>query len=304
MWIESHSELLNHAKTGKLMRLLHLNNRHTVVGILHSFWWWCLINAPDGNLEGIDPDDIAHGCLWYEGGHVLMLALKAAGFVDSDNHVHDWLQYTGRLVEQRQHDAERKRRAYHSSPAENYGKTEGVENNTDTSVDFVTEKNGTYFSAGENPRKYDVYDSEVSTQYDDVSSVDNIVRSNYTKSPQEKNGSDGDESSAFETFFTVFWRNYPARHGRKVGKAQVKAWLAKNLKPDEYQPMLKAVRNYADNCGDYARDPIRFVKDHWWADWLDTPAAGSAQNGPLDMNKYLHGKYAHLFGRTPDIDYD
>lgn len=306
MWIESHTELLKHTKTTELMRLLHLNNRHTALGLIHAFWWWCLDNAPDGNLEGVDPEDIAKGCLWTEGGHILLMALKKAGFVDAENTVHDWHQYTGRLVEQRTQDAERKRLAYRKISS---GEMQMQELSTELSTAKSLNGGGFYgevenngenqdFSAGE---KREVFYTDNQSTYDNTSTLTYTdIRSNNLSHTVQQDGTN--DKAAFEQFFTVFWRNYPARKGRKVGKAQVKAWLFKNLRPHEYQPMLKAVRNYADNCGDYARDPIRFVRDNWWGDWLDTPQAGAAANGPLDINKYKYGKYAHLFNHDDEQD--
>lgn len=310
MWIESHIELLGHYKTTHLMRLLHLNNRHTAVGLLHSFWWWCLVNAPDGNLTGIDPEDIARGCLWTEGGHILLLALKKAGFVDADDTVHDWAQYTGRLVDQRSRDAERKRQTYRRISGGDLRLSGGDLQNGDLSTELSTElSTANSLSNGRNSDMgSDVVqnDGELSTTVYPVSAGekprklpndDKLNTDNTLLDPIEcTNTVEAEAAAAFEQFFTVFWRNYPARKGRKVGKATVRAWLRKNLKPGDYQPMLKAVRSYADNCGDYARDPIRFLKDDWWRDWLDF----EEPSGPLDINKYKYGKYAHLFNHEDD----
>jgi len=94
-WIESHAALRNHPKVGRLARKLRIP-RMQAIGILHAFWWWALEYAEDGDLSRSDTDDIAAACEW-EDGNALLDALRHAGFVD-DLMIHDWWDYTGRLL--------------------------------------------------------------------------------------------------------------------------------------------------------------------------------------------------------------
>jgi hypothetical protein len=114
-WIESHQSLLNHRKTGRLARKLGIS-KITAIGHLHAFWWWCMDNAPDGNLDSIDAEDIADGSGWEEDPTAFIDALIYAGFVDGEAaeppyRIHDWHEYVGKLIEKREKDAERKRLA-------------------------------------------------------------------------------------------------------------------------------------------------------------------------------------------------
>jgi len=113
MWIESHQSLRNHRKTGRLARKLGVS-KVTAIGHLHCLWWWCMDNAPDGNLGGIEVEDIADGAEWEGDPSEFCEALCYAGFVDEEDdddpaRLHGWHDYAGKLIEKRQKDAERKR---------------------------------------------------------------------------------------------------------------------------------------------------------------------------------------------------
>jgi hypothetical protein len=112
-WIESHQSLLHHRKTGRLARRLGIS-KITAIGHLHAFWWWCMDNAPDGELTDIDDQDIAEGSGWEGDPTEFVQALIFAGFIDGINGtghrcVHDWDDYGGKLLLKRKSDAERKR---------------------------------------------------------------------------------------------------------------------------------------------------------------------------------------------------
>jgi hypothetical protein len=62
-WIESHQSLGRHPKTKAAARALDIS-RVQLVGHLHYLWWWALDFAEDGDLSGIDPDDIAEEAMW------------------------------------------------------------------------------------------------------------------------------------------------------------------------------------------------------------------------------------------------
>lgn len=78
--------------------------------------------------------------------------------------------------------------------------------------------------------------------------------------------------------FDAFWANYPARNRRKLGKAQCKEFYRQMSEQDQID-CVQAAKNYAKACiqtGDefvpLPRDPIRFLRNRWWRDWLSEAA--------------------------------
>ncbi len=103
-WIESNQEIARHPKTRKLSRLLD-QSVVSVIGHLHMLWWWALDYAQDGNIGKYDGFDIAEACMWRGDHQSFVDALIQAGFVDkteSGLYIHDWLDYAGRLMAQKE----------------------------------------------------------------------------------------------------------------------------------------------------------------------------------------------------------
>jgi len=107
-WIESHQELARHPKTRRMARLLGVS-LPTVIGHLHLMWWWALDYAGDGNLAVFSDADLADACQWAGDAATFVTALIDSGFVDTSHHIHDWNDYTGRLMDRRRENAARKR---------------------------------------------------------------------------------------------------------------------------------------------------------------------------------------------------
>ena len=144
-WIESHQSLGRHPKTLRLARTLEITTAQAI-GHLHYLWWWALDYAEGGDLTDIEPDVLAIACDWQGDADVLLKALIKAGFVDNNADaltIHDWGAYTGRLVERRAQDRERKREAFQKSsagvPAE-VRRSSGVTDQPTNSVPTVTNK--------------------------------------------------------------------------------------------------------------------------------------------------------------------
>lgn len=72
-------------------------------------WWWVLDNAPDGNLTGINPEDLAEVAEWKGNPERFIEALKVSGFLDDDLYLHDWDSYAGKLINRRKANTERVR---------------------------------------------------------------------------------------------------------------------------------------------------------------------------------------------------
>lgn len=118
-WIESHQALGAHPKTRRVMQMLSVR-RSEAVGILHLLWWWALDYAPDGDLRGYSEEDIAAAVEWEGDPSQLVDALVRAGgsqrpgFLDRGEHgltLHDWDDYAGKLLDQKERNAERMREA-------------------------------------------------------------------------------------------------------------------------------------------------------------------------------------------------
>lgn len=72
--------------------------------------------------------------------------------------------------------------------------------------------------------------------------------------------------------FDAFWKRYPARNGRKIGKGECwEKW--KTYTPRQREQILRALDGYvkflADAQTQLARDPIRFLRRDWWQSFLD-----------------------------------
>lgn len=74
--------------------------------------------------------------------------------------------------------------------------------------------------------------------------------------------------------FEEFWNQYPARHGKKIGKAKTAArW--RSLSRPKREAALAGVRNYAEAIeagATIAKDPFRWISQAAWEDW-QTPAS-------------------------------
>ena len=114
-WIESHQSLGTHLKLRRLARELRIH-RAQAIGHLHFLWWWALDNAPTGNLSALAPAEIAEVAEWPGSEDVFVAALKACGWIDDDGMIHDWMEYAGYLLQQREKDKQRKREARNKDP--------------------------------------------------------------------------------------------------------------------------------------------------------------------------------------------
>jgi hypothetical protein len=98
-WIESHDALARHPKTRRAARALNISVPQ-MIGHLHCLWWWAL--------------EYAEGAMWEDDPGALVTALCQVGFLDMDTNgglsIHDWAEYTGRLIAMREANAEKQRR--------------------------------------------------------------------------------------------------------------------------------------------------------------------------------------------------
>lgn len=80
-WGRLEDTFWNDRKFKKLARLLGIPRAHAH-GLGACLWSWCLVNAPDGNLDGWDADDIADGARWEEDPAPLISAMTEVGLLD------------------------------------------------------------------------------------------------------------------------------------------------------------------------------------------------------------------------------
>lgn len=77
------------------------------------------------------------------------------------------------------------------------------------------------------------------------------------------------ESNTYTQQFEEFWKLYPARNGRKVGKQEAMDAFVK-IEDNDLGSLFLAVKNYAESKtakDGFAKDPVRFLKKDFWKDW-------------------------------------
>ena len=112
-WLELHQSLFTHRKTMQAAETLDLPEVY-VVAHLMALWTWALDNAPDGVLP-VSKRIIGKAAQWIGDPTTFVNALFDAGFLDGNDTgqaiIHDWHSYAGRLIEKREANADRMRRA-------------------------------------------------------------------------------------------------------------------------------------------------------------------------------------------------
>lgn len=112
-WIQVHQQLKDHRKLLTAADELEIEPPH-MLGLLTSFWLWALDNAPSGSLEGISNRNIARAAQWNKEPDTFVEAMKSAGFLDITEdgalEIHDWYEYAGKLIDQREAEKQRSRR--------------------------------------------------------------------------------------------------------------------------------------------------------------------------------------------------
>lgn len=113
MWIPSHQELGRHPKTRRAARLLE-TSVPALIGHLHLLWHWCIDFAPNGNLSRWDAESLADAALWDGDATHFMESLIKSGFLDRGEDgalsAHDWDDYAGKVLLERDRNAEKVRR--------------------------------------------------------------------------------------------------------------------------------------------------------------------------------------------------
>lgn len=131
-WIKSEQALGSHPKLRLLAKELDISIPETI-GHLHLLWWWAVDYAEDGDVTRYK-DFIPFAAQFEGDADKFVKALIDFGWLDEvDNKliIHDWLEYTGALIEIRQKDAERKRQSRQRSNSKtNENRSNGTVNTT------------------------------------------------------------------------------------------------------------------------------------------------------------------------------
>jgi hypothetical protein len=99
-WVESHQEIGQHPKTYALSTALNADIP-TAVGVLHLLWHFTMKFAwQDGDLERFSAGQIANGVFWKGNADDFLAALQETGWLNGKK-VHDWMDYAGKIVQDR-----------------------------------------------------------------------------------------------------------------------------------------------------------------------------------------------------------
>lgn len=241
-WLQVHQTLKDHRKLFDAADELEIQPVH-MMGLLISFWMWALDNAPTGDLGGITPRMIARAAQWDGPAEKLSTALIRAGWLDENDDgkltIHDWYEYTGKLIDQRQAEKERSQRRRAAAAASINGTTD------DQQTTGGQPQTGQRKAAGRV----------------DQSRQDQTKGSKDPPSPSDEGETAG--RSAIEVRFAEFWSAYP----KKVAKQYaLKAW--KRLKPDAelHDKIMRAV-DAQKRSEQWRRDNGRYIPNP--ATWLN-----------------------------------
>lgn len=266
-WIQVHQTLKDHRKLFDAADELEITSPH-MMGLLISFWLWALDNTPTGQLDGITPRMIARAAQYEGPAEKLAGALIRAGWLDEKEdgtlEIHDWYEYTGKLIDQRQAEKERsqRRRAAAASSSGSHdddqqtptGRPKGNRGKAAGRVD----QSRLYQSKEDNP----------------------------PPSPSDE-GSEAPKPSLIETRFAEFWSAYP----KKVSKQYaLKAW--KRISPDAalHEKIMAAV-NAQKRGEQWRRDNGRYIPNP--ATWLN---GGNWDNEEVSADAVVRG---HPEGDAP-----
>jgi hypothetical protein len=109
-WIEVHQNLPAHRKLLRLKARLN-TDAPTAMGCLVTLWLWALDAAPDGDLSALSSRELSEVCgLPLRFRKNFKESLKFSGFLDADDRIHDWEEYTGRYQANRLRQKEYQRK--------------------------------------------------------------------------------------------------------------------------------------------------------------------------------------------------
>ena len=217
-WLQVHQTLKDHRKLFDAADQLEVEPPH-MMGLLVSFWLWALDNAPTGSLVDITPRMISRAAQWDGDPEKLAKTLIRAGWIDEKEdgtlEIHDWYEYAGKLIDQRQAEKERSRSRRAAAAA-----------SADASPDDPTP------TAGRPANSRKKAGGRV-----DQSREDKTREGSTPPSPSDE-GSDGGTKSLVEARFLEFWKAYPKKTGKQYA---LKAWNKIKPTAELHERIMQAV---------------------------------------------------------------
>lgn len=259
-WIQVHQQLKDHRKLLVAADELEIEPAH-MLGLLISFWLWALDNTPSGSLEGISNRMIARAAQWDGAPDKFVEVLKNAGLLDEETagklEIHDWYEYTGKLIDQREAEKNRSRRRRAAAAATAPSECQTTDGQTEGKPQGSQKK-----TAG-----------RVNQSTADQSKPD--------QRDQPPNPQTEPKPDAQARRFAEFWKAYPKKVGKKAAE---KSW--QKLKPDAelFERIMQAVATAKSSDqwnrenGRFIPNPSTWINQGRWDDEL--PAAGSFQQQP------------------------
>jgi len=119
-----------------------------------------------------------------------------------------------------------------------------------------------------------------------------------------------DAPPAVDHEFELFWKNYPMRNGKRLGRSEaVQKW--NRLKTDDRKQVLIAVRHYASSKlvteGMGIKDPHRWLKNgkgnEPWRDWIEPeklPVLNGHRPSPICRKRLQKGEFIQDCGALAD----
>lgn len=299
-WIELHQSLPTHRKLGKLKRLLKIKTPQAV-GHLAMLWLWCIDNAPDGDLSGIDAEDIAEAAEWPKDAGIFLRAMTESKLIDEDMRIHDWDDYAGRLLEQRNEKRQKNRERQARYRARKAHEAHG--DNDVSHADVTCDKCVSHADITPLPNP-----TVPNQTIPDHTGQDGIP----PLPPASGGRGEGSEPDAQERRFEEFWTLYPKKQGKG---AALKVW--KRLKPDKalFERIMASVReNVAKNQqwqrdgGQYIPNPATWLNQTRWEDTIGVDGmptqGGGAASGRIGGAENHHDFQRSTGFRRTDMDTD
>ena len=264
-WIQVHQQLKDHRKLLAAADELEIEPAH-MLGLLISFWLWALDNTPSGSLEGISNRMIARAAQWDGNPDELVEVLKNSGLLDEETagklEIHDWYEYTGKLIDQREAEKNRSRRRRAAAAAAPPPEPQTTAGQTEDAPQGNRKK-----TAG-----------RVNQSRPDQSKAD---QSKPDQGDQPPNPQTEAKADAQTRRFAEFWKAYPKKVGKKAAE---KSW--QKLKPDAelFERIMQAVTaakgsdQWNRENGRFIPNPSTWINQGRWDDEL--PTAGSFQQQP------------------------
>lgn len=171
-YIKSYCNLRDHPKARKLARLLN-TSANEARGVLHCLWWWSLSYAESGNLSRYDPEEIAEACDWHGDARQLLAALIESGFIDEGPAgitLHDWADYTGKLVTDRAAEKDRSQRRRNAKKAGDQAETDTPQQETDGRPE--ADRRSSEKQPGQEKKKNEIRKAKTKTEKDAAAGSD------------------------------------------------------------------------------------------------------------------------------------